>query len=104
MLELRPLFLWGVESSDVMVECQVFLYFVHEGVCFASFAMEEGGVLSHGFDVCCCCDWLCHCSSSCSRWSSSSWWSGRESSGSSSLFSYCYVKELVKLVFHEGVL
>src|SRR6266403_512575 len=103
------LFLWGFETCNVIIERQVFLHFVHKSVGFASFTFEEGRVLAHGFDVCCCCDWLCHCSSSgrgysSSWWPSSAWGSWRGSSGSSSLFSHCDIQEFFEFCFSEGVL
>src|SRR6266404_3869935 len=99
----------GVEACDIIVERQVLLHFVHEGVGFASFPFEERRVFTHGFDICCCCDWLCRCSSSSCRcssswWSSSTWGSRRGSSGSSSSFPHCNIQEFFKFCFGEGVL
>src|SRR6266446_8552070 len=103
-------FLFGrFEARNVVIERQVFLHFIHEGVGFASVSMEGGGVLAHGLDVCGCGDWLicgssCRCRSSSSWWSSSTWWSRRGSSGSSSSFSHGNVQEFVELCLGEGVL
>src|SRR6266446_6237701 len=102
--------LWGVEACDIVIECQIFLHFVHEGVGFASFPFEERRVFAHGFDICCSCNWLCRCSSCSCRsscwWSSwwSSWWPQRGSSGSSSPFSHCDIQEFLEFCFGEGVL
>src|SRR6266403_663082 len=90
-------FLFGrLATRDVVIECQVFLHLIHEHVSFAPFSFEERGILSHGFDVCYCGDWLsCRssggCGSSSSWWSTSSGWSWRGSSRSSSSFSHGYI-------------
>src|SRR6266436_7759573 len=86
--------LWGVESCNVVVERQILFNFVHESVCFLPFPLKEGRIFAHGFDVGCCCNWLCRCSShggwaSSSWWSASSWWFRWVSSGSSPSLPHC---------------
>src|SRR6266403_520066 len=81
------------ETGDVVIERQVFLYFVHKCVSFAPVSVEGRGIFAHCFDVCGCgnglvCGSTCRCGTSSSWRSSSTWWSRRGSSGSSSSFSH----------------
>src|SRR6266404_4873302 len=103
-------FLFGqFETSDIIIERQVFLYLVHKCVGLTPVSMEGRGVFAHCFNVRGCGDWLvcspsCCCRSPSSWWSSSTWWSRRSSSGSSPSFSHGNIQEFVEFCFGEGVL
>src|SRR6266436_7130051 len=62
--------------TNVIIECEVFVNFVYEGVCLLSISLEERGVFAHGLDICCCGDRLEQCCTCYGRGrASSSWWS-----------------------------